>query len=315
MSAAIETIGLTKSYGRARGVVDVDLRVARGEVFGFLGPNGAGKTTLIRLLLDLIRPTRGSARILGLDCRADAVEVHRRVGYVAGSPALYDRLTARELLGWLGRLRGEERAGPAEQLARDLDLDLDRPIRTLSKGNRQKVALVQALAPAPDVLLLDEPSEGLDPLGQERLGGLLRAAAAEGRTVFLSSHRLDEVQQVCDRVGIIREGRLVAVERVADLRRRAWRTVTIELARPVDASALAAFGALRGVDAVESEGCTVRMRAVGDLDALVKQAARHHVVDFVSEPAELEQIFRSYFGDADENVDVNTDEEHAADAS
>jgi ABC-2 type transport system ATP-binding protein len=291
-TAAIATVGLTKSYGRARGIVDVDLRVEPGEVFGFLGPNGAGKTTMIRLLLDLIRPTRGSARVLGLDAHADAVDVHRRVGYVPGSPALPERLTGRELCAWLGRLRGLPDPAGVDALAARLSVDLDRPIRVLSTGNRQKVALVQALVHRPDLLLLDEPTAGLDPIVQETFDEIVREVAADGRTVFLSSHRLDEVQQVCDRVGIIAEGRLVAVDRVDDLRNRAWRTVTVEFAAPVDPGP---FAALPGVDAVEVHGRVLRLRAVGDLDALVKLAASHHVVDLVSEPPELEEIFLSYF--------------------
>ena len=299
MTAAIETVGLTKSYGRSRGIVDVDLVVEPGEVFGFLGPNGAGKTTMIRVLLDLIHATSGSARVLGLDVHADAVAVHRRVGYVAGNPALFDRLTGRELCAWLGRLRGTEDAAAVDDLAARLVVDLDRPIRVLSTGNRQKVALLQALAHRPDLLLLDEPTSGLDPLVQDTFEEIVREVASEGRTVFLSSHRLDEVQQVCDRVGIIGDGRLIAVDRVDDLRNRAWRTVTVEFAAPVDG---AAFSALPGIDDVIVEGSTLRMRAVGDLDALVKLAAAHHVVDLVSEPPELEEIFLGYFDHAAEEA-------------
>jgi len=292
MTAAIETVGLTKSYGRSRGIVDVDLVVEPGEVFGFLGPNGAGKTTMIRVLLDLIRASGGSALVLGLDAHADAVAIHRQVGYVAGNPALYDRLTGRELCAWLGRLRGAGDPSAVDALAARLAVDLDRPIRVLSTGNRQKVALVQAFVHRPDLLLLDEPTSGLDPIVQETFEEMVHEVAADGRTVFLSSHRLDEVQQVCDRVGIIREGRLIAVDRVDDLRNRAWRSVTVEFAAPVDG---AAFAALPGIGAVVVEGNTVRMRAVGDLDALVKLAAAHHVVDLVSEPPELEEIFLGYF--------------------
>ncbi|MFM8305161.1 MAG: ATP-binding cassette domain-containing protein [Actinomycetota bacterium] len=292
MIPAIETAGLTKAYGASRGIVDVDLSVAPGEVFGFLGPNGAGKTTMIRLLLDLIRPTRGTARVLGLDAHADAIALHRRMGYVAGDPALDDRLTGRTLCAWLGRLRGVSDPAGVDALAERLDVDLDRPIRVLSRGNRQKVALVQAFVHRPDLLLLDEPTAGLDPIVQETFVRMVREVADDGRTVFLSSHRLDEVQQVCDRVGIIADGRLIAVDRVDELRARAWRTVEIEFAAPVDPSP---FAALAGVDTVEADGTTLRLRAVGDLDALVKLAARHHVVDLVSEPPELEEIFLGYF--------------------
>jgi ABC-2 type transport system ATP-binding protein len=257
---------------------------------------------MIRVLLDLIRPTSGRARVLGLDSHVDAVALHRRVGYVAGNPVFYDRLTGRELLTWLGRLRGVHDTRHVDVLADRLDLDLDRPVRVLSKGNRQKVALVQAFAWRPELLLLDEPTSGLDPLVQETFETMLREVAVEGRTVFLSSHRLDEVQQVCDRVGIIRDGRLVAVERVDELRHRAWRSVTIVFAEPVGASA---FAALPGVDGVEVDGSVVRLRAVGDLDALVKLASTYHVVDLVSEPPELEEIFRSYFDGHDSANEVS----------
>jgi len=303
MTPVIETTRLAKSYGRSRGIVDVDLTVTPGEVFGFLGPNGAGKTTMILVLLDLIRPTSGEARLFGLDSRADAVAIHRRVGYVAGSPALYERLTGREHLAWLGRLRGGVDAEAIDALAARLDLDLARPIRVLSKGNRQKVALAQAFMHHPDLLLLDEPTSGLDPLVQEVFEAMVREVAADGRTVFLSSHRLDEVQQVCDRVGIIREGRLIAVERVAELRNRAWRGVEIRFAAPVDP---APFRALPRVTNVEVDGLTLRMRAVGDLDDLVKLAAREHVVDFVSAPPELEEIFLTYFGGAGSDAGSGT---------
>lgn len=292
MTAAIETTGLTKSFGRTRGVVDVDLEVATGEIFGFLGPNGAGKTTVIRLLLDLIRPTRGQARVLGLDAHRDAVAVHRRIGYVPGNPALYDRLTGRRLCAWLARLRGDPDTGDLDVLAERLGVDLDRPIRDLSSGNRQKVALIQALAHRPALLLLDEPTAWLDPMAQDVFADLVREATADGATVFCSSHRLDEVQHLCDRVGIIAEGTMVAVERVDDLRHRAWRAITLEFAAPVDP---APFAALPGVADVVGAGRTLRLRAEGDLDPLVKLAAAHHVVDLVSEPPDLEEIFRSFF--------------------
>lgn len=292
-AAVIETVGLTKAYGRARGLVDVDLVVEPGEVFGFLGPNGSGKTTMIRLLLGLLRPTRGGARIFGLDVHADAVAVHRRLGYVAGSAPLIERMTGREVCTWLARLRGGVDPAALDALARRLDLDLDRPVRVLSKGNRQKVALAQAFVHRPDLLLLDEPTSGLDPLVQATFEAMVREAAADGRTVFLSSHRLDEVQQVCDRVGVIRDGRLVAVERVDELREQAWRAVTIHFAAPVDA---APFRALPGVSALAVDGSRISLRATGDLDALVKLAGHHHVVDFVSAPPALEEIFLTYFG-------------------
>ena len=292
----IETIGLTKSYGHSRGLVDVDLVVEPGEVFGFLGPNGAGKTTMIRLLLDLIRPTGGTAHLFGLDAHRDAVAAHARIGYVAGSAPAMGRMTGREVCTWLGHLRGGVDPAAVDALAERLGLELDRPVRVLSKGNRQKVALVQAFVHRPDLLLLDEPTSGVDPLVQETFEEMVREVAADGRTVFLSSHRLDEVQQVCDRVGIVRDGRLVAVERVDELREQAWRAVTVHFAAPVDP---APFAALPGVSAVTVDGNRLHLRATGDLDALVKLAAAHHVVDLVSAPPALEEIFLTYFGAGD----------------
>jgi len=296
---AIATERLTKFYGRqrARGILDLDLEVAQGEVFGFLGPNGAGKTTTIRLLLDLIRPTSGRATILGLDSRADSVEIHRRVGFLAAGPALFERLTANELLQWLGRMRGGVPAAAIHQWADRLDLDPSVPIRSLSRGNRQKVAVIQAFMHAPDVLLLDEPTSGLDPLVQQTFHEIVKEAVADGRTVFLSSHVLDEVHHLCDRVGIIRAGRLVAVEDIDDLQARSVREVTIRFRGPVDAGP---FRGLPGVTDVRVTDRTLSLRAAGDLDALVKLAARHPVVDFVSTPVDLEEVFLAYYRDAEE---------------
>jgi ABC-2 type transport system ATP-binding protein len=289
---AIDTEGLTKSYGRARGITGLDLQVPPGTVFGFLGPNGAGKTTTIRVLLDFLRPTSGSARVLGLDTRRDSVEIHRRTGYLAGDPGLYDRITARELLGWLGRLRGGVDRAYTDELATRFALELDRPIRSLSRGNRQKVAVVQAFMHHPELLILDEPTSGLDPLIQHEFQSLVHEVTIDGATVFLSSHILDEVQHLCDHVAIVREGRLVAVEDVEDLRRRAMREVTIEFAGPFDASA---FAALAGVRAVDVAGPVLHLHLTGRSDELVKLAARYNVVDFTSTPADLDALFLHYY--------------------
>jgi ABC-2 type transport system ATP-binding protein len=229
---AIVTRALTKTYGRARGVADLDLEVRPGEVFGYLGPNGAGKTTTLRLLLDLIRPTRGSATVLGLDSHREGRAIRRRVGYLPGDLRLYVSLSGRELLDYFGHLRGAIPRERAEALARRLDCDLGREIRALSSGNRQKLGLIQAFMSDPELLILDEPTNGLDPLVQQTFYELVLEARAAGRTVLLSSHILPEVERVCDRVGILREGRLVAVESIADLRARAVRRVEIEFGTP-----------------------------------------------------------------------------------
>lgn len=289
---AIATEGLTKSYRGARGIVELDLSVPPGTVFGFLGPNGAGKTTTIRVLLDFLRPTKGSARVLGLDSRADSVAIHRRTGYLAGDPGLYERMTPRELLGWLGRLRGSVDLDYTEQLAARFSLELDRPIRALSKGNRQKVAVVQAFMHHPELLVLDEPTSGLDPLIQHEFQSLVREVTTDGATVFLSSHVLDEVQHLCDHVAIVRAGRLVAVEDVEELRRRAMREVTIHFAGPFEADA---FAALPGARAIEVNGPLLHLHLSGSADPLVKLAARYNVIDLTSTPADLDALFLHYY--------------------
>ncbi len=295
MGAAIELQRLTKSYGSVRGVLDLDLEVMPGEVFGFLGPNGAGKTTTISVLMDFLRPTSGRARVLGLDCRADSLEIHARVGYVPGQSAFHERLTAGEQIAWLSAMRGGVGTGTAQQLAERLELDVTRPIRSLSRGNRQKVALVQAFMHRPEVLLLDEPTSGLDPLVQETFHELVREAVTDGRTVFLSSHVLDEVDHLCHRVGIIREGRLVTVENVADLRGRAGRIVILRFADDIDVTP---FRRLDGVREVKVDGRALTLRIAGELDSLVKLAALHHVVDLISSPPDLEEIFLGYYRNA-----------------
>jgi len=293
-NAAIETQGLSKTYpGGTAALVDLDLRVERGEVFGYLGPNGAGKSTTIRLVLDLIRPTGGHAQVLGLDVRRGGVEVRRRVGYLPGDLRLADRLTGREQLSSLARLRGGVDPAWIDGLAERLGADLDRPIRHLSKGNRQKIGLVQVFMHRPPVVVLDEPTSGLDPLLQREVRALMRETAAEGRTVFLSSHTLDEVQHVADRVGVIRAGRLAEVEAVERLRERAVRHVTMTFTAPVDPTV---FATVDGVRLTESDGAVVRLSAPEPaMDGIVKAAARHRVVDFTSEPADLEEIFMDLY--------------------
>lgn len=287
---AIETQDLAKTYANGvRALAELDLRVERGEVFGYLGPNGAGKSTTIRLLLDLLRPTAGRVSVLGLDSRRDGVEARRLIGYLPGDLRLFDRGTAREELDSLARLRGGVDVQLRDQLCERFRVVLERPIGELSKGNRQKVGLVQAFMHRPELVVLDEPSSGLDPLLQAELRSLLRETVAEGRTVFLSSHSLDEVQHVADRVGIIRGGRLADVDAVERLRERALRHVTIVFAEPVDPRP---FASIDGVRVESGDGAVVRLSAPEPaMDAVVKEAAAHRVVDLVSQPADLEEIF------------------------
>jgi len=294
---AIETVGLTKFYGESRGVEDLDLRVERGEVFGFLGPNGAGKTTTIRLLLDLIRPTSGRASVAGLDSQAQSVEVRRLTGYLPGELKPPARSSAIDFLSFLGRLRGGVERRAVTGLAERLGLDLKRPIGELSKGNRQKVGIVAAFMHDPELLILDEPTSGLDPLRQQDVLELVRERAAAGRTVFLSSHDLDQVEHVAERVGIIRDGRLIAAEAIATLKQRALRRVEVRLAAP--ASGIERLRDVAGVRDVALADGVIRLHVEGSMDSLVKELARLPVQTLTSETAELEEIFRSYYGGPD----------------
>jgi ABC-2 type transport system ATP-binding protein len=296
---AIETVGLSKTYrGGIRALVDLDLRVEPGEVFGYLGPNGAGKSTTIRLLLGLIRPTSGRASLLGRDARADGVAARRGVGYLPGDLRLSDRLTGREQLASLARLRGGVDAALTKELCERLQADLDRPIRQLSKGNRQKIGVVQAFMHRPSLVVLDEPTSGLDPLLQNEVRSLLRETAADGRTVFISSHSLDEVQHVANRVGIIRRGRLVDVDAVERLREHSLRHVTVTFATPTDPTG---FAALDGVRVVRVDGPVLTLSCPeAAIDLLVKHVAQHEIVDFVSQPADLEEIFLELYRQGDD---------------
>lgn len=291
-TAAIETDSLTKSYGPHRGIIDIDLSIEPGQVFGFLGPNGAGKSTCMRTLLDFHRPTSGSARILGLDCQRDSLEVRRRTGYLSGDISLYEKLTAQEQLDWLAELRGGVPASRIRSLADRLDLDLDRKIGELSKGNRQKVGLVQAFMHEPEVLVLDEPTTGLDPILQHTFHEMAREVTDDGRTVFLSSHIIDEIDRTCEQVAIIREGRMVTVETIEGLRARSMREVRISFDEDVDPDR---FLRLDRVHEVTGGPRSIELRTTGDIDAIVKLAAQHHVVDLVSEPADLETVFLEYY--------------------
>jgi ABC-2 type transport system ATP-binding protein len=296
MAPVIEAAGLTKYYGTVRGIEDVDLTVDGGEVFGYLGPNGAGKTTTIRLLLDLIRPSRGTASVAGFDTRTQSVEARRRIGYLPGELKLPPRRTADGYLSYLARLRGGIPGGSIRELADRLELDLSRRIGDLSKGNKQKVGIVAAFMHDPELLVLDEPSSGLDPLRQQDVLGLIRERADAGRTVFLSSHELDQVEHVAGRVGIVRDGRLIAVEAIGALKARALRAVEVRLAGPT-----AGVERLRDVPGVRELTVTdgvVRLSVEGSMDALVKALAALPVETLTSAPPELEEIFRSYYGAA-----------------
>ncbi len=293
MTAVIETDRLCKDYGSARGIEDLTLSVRRGEVFGFLGPNGAGKTTTMRTLLDLQHPTSGTARVFGLDSRTASRAIRARLGNLPGEFAYDERMTGRELLTFFGRLRGLAGLGRAAQLATRFKADLDRPLHDLSRGNRQKIGLVQALFHDPELLVLDEPTSGLDPLMQEEFLAVVGEHRDRGGTVFLSSHDLDEVERICDRVGIVRDGRLVAVEEVQDMRRRALRHVTVRFGARVAPGVL---DHVPGVEDVEHDETTVRFRVHGEIDPVIKAIAGHRVEDVEITRPTLEELFLAYYG-------------------
>ena len=296
---AILTSRLTKSYGPVLALDHLDLEVRRGEIFGFLGPNGAGKTTAIRLFLDLLRPDSGQVTVLGLDPRTRGVELRRRVGYLPGDFTVDGNQTARQLLTYLGNLRGGIRRDRIEGLAERLDLDLDQKIRSLSKGNRQKVGLIQAFMHEHELLILDEPTSGLDPLMAREFLTMTLEARARGQTVFMSSHILSEVQKVADRAGIIRRGELIAVDEVEALRAKSLRRVEVAFDEPVDASA---FADVRGVSDLDVEDGVLRCRLLGEADALVKAVARYRVRDFISEEPDLEELFFHYYAEGTDGV-------------
>ena len=259
--AAIRTRGLTKDYGRGNGLFGLDLEVERGEVFGFLGPNGAGKSTTMRLLLDLISPTDGSAELLGLDSHRESLQIRRRVGYLPGDFALYPKLTGAAMLDYLADLRGGVDRDFRDQLAERFGAQLDRPVHELSTGNRQKLGLIQAFMHGPELLVLDEPIAGLDPLVQQSFHALLAEVASQGRTVFLSSHTLSEVERVAHRVAILRRGRLVVVDSLEDLRAIAIRKLEIEFGGA--APEVAELRQLPGVKEVDDRGLALHRRLRG----------------------------------------------------
>jgi ABC-2 type transport system ATP-binding protein len=295
MTAVIRTEALTKTYGSHRGIIDVDLEVAEAEVFGFLGPNGAGKTTTIRTVLDLIRPTSGRAFVFGIESSVDPEAIHRRIGYIPGEFTLYDRLTGGQTIEYFANLRGGVDRAYQASLVERLGIDPTRRFKEYSKGNKQKIGLVVALQHRPDLLILDEPTSGLDPLVQQAFYELVREARAEGRTVFLSSHILSEVERTCDRVAIIRDGRLVKVDRTEALRDLAHHQVELRFADGVPA---AEFEALPGVSDVSVEDHVLRMRVSGPITPVVQAAARYELLDFVSREPTLEETFLAQYGRA-----------------
>ncbi|MEO8968725.1 MAG: ABC transporter ATP-binding protein [Solirubrobacteraceae bacterium] len=289
---AIATSRLSKDYGSGRGLFELDLEVRQGEVFGFLGPNGAGKSTTMRLLMGLIKPTSGSAQILGLEIGNESLAIRRRLGFLPGDLALYPKLTGRVNLDYLAELRGGVDPRVRDSLIERFDADLGRPVRELSTGNRQKLGLIQAFMHEPELLILDEPIAGLDPLVQQSFHALLGEVSAQGRTVFLSSHTLSEVERVTHRVAILRRGRLVVVDSIENLRAVALQHLEIEFDEPVGAQE---FRGLHGVTDVKADGRTVTVTFEGSADAVVKAAAAHQVRAIRPREADLEDVFLRYY--------------------
>jgi len=288
----IRVRGLEKRYGRTRALDRLDLEVQAGEVFGFIGPNGAGKSTTIRVLMDLLRPDAGEAEVFGIAPAAGGPALRARIGYLPGELATPGRVTAREHLEHLAALRGGRGRTRIGALAERFSLDVERPVRALSRGNRQKVGVVQAFMHEPELLVLDEPTSGLDPLLQREFLQLVRETAARGATVFMSSHVLHEVESVADRVAVIREGRTVDVDAVAGLRGRAGQRVSLAFAEAPD---LAAFAALPGVEDARVVDRTLHCLLHGEPDGLLKLAARHHVRRWTARDRDLEDLFMDVY--------------------
>lgn len=289
----VRTENLTKYYGRTRGIDALTMEVEPGEVYGLLGPTGAGKSTLLRLLLDFVRPTSGLAYVLFMETRKHSMDIRRQVGYLPANLALDARLTAGEMLGYLANVRGKVNPARIIELAERFNLNLAGQIATLPEGERQKIGLVQAFMHEPQLYILDDPTRGLDAAAKAALYSLIAEERAAGRSVFFSTTRVSEVERICDRVGVINAGRMVAVERGVQLRARALRKVEMRFGCPVPRDAFARLPNVRDVYLEDNFlHCTVQ----GDPDALIKAASQYRITDFISQQPSLEEIFRAYYG-------------------
>jgi len=288
----IQTFGLTKYYGKIRGVENLDLEIKSGEIFGFLGPNGAGKTTTIRILLDLIRPTQGRAEVFSLDVRTHSVDIRQRLGNLPGDVSLYENLSGEEFLDLINRLHHNRSGKRKNELAERLDMDLSRKIRTYSKGMKQKVAIIQAMMNDPELLILDEPTSGLDPLVQREFYNLLKEEKEQGKTVFLSSHILPEVERVCDRVGILRDGLLVDIEAIEDLKTKRVRKLELILKEEVPEDRLN----IPGTKLIHYEKQRVELEVYVHVGELIPKLAELPLDDMVFPEPTLEDTFMKFYG-------------------
>jgi ABC-2 type transport system ATP-binding protein len=287
----IKTEKLTKYYGNSRGIEEVNLSVKEGEVFGFLGPNGSGKTTTIRILLDFIRPSSGRARLFGLDAHADSTQIKSRIGYLPGEYGMYEKMTAVEYLQFLGSLRSDKKPPMKDKLIELFDLDISRRVKSFSHGNKQKLALVQAFMHDPELLILDEPTNGLDPLIQQRFYELILELKERGKTIFFSSHVLSEVERVCDRVAILREGKLVAVHEIADLKKFRLKSIEVTFKQELDESIFR----LEGVRKIEKNALTIRLWIDANINSILRKISEYPIDNISCRDASLEDIFLEYY--------------------
>ena len=305
--ALIQMNRLSKIYGagktQTRALSNLDLTVNRGEIFGYLGPNGAGKTTTIRMLLDLIRPTSGSASIFGLDARADSVEIHRRIGFLPGELSLWRGRTGRQIISYLANVRGDAKriVKQADELADRLKLDVSKRVRDYSSGNKRKLGLALAMMHSPDLLILDEPTGGLDPLVQQTFHEMMSEYRDKGKTVFLSSHVLSEVQAICDRVGILRDGELKAVESVERLTQVEFHWVEVKFREAVPARLLDELADMAAVSDISVNGASIRLRLAGDFDPLIRQISGGYIENMRVEEPSLEEIFLAFYSGGEED--------------
>ncbi|OPY29796.1 MAG: putative ABC transporter ATP-binding protein [Methanocella sp. PtaU1.Bin125] len=291
METIIETKNLTKTYGKSRGIVDVNIRVNKGDIFGFLGPNGAGKSTTIRTLLDYIRPTSGSATIFGMDCHKETVQIKKRIGYIPGDFGLFGHMTGWKYLEYFGKVRGGYDAEATKALAKRLEIKPDRKMKEYSRGMRQKMAIIQAFMNNPDLIIMDEPTSGLDPLVQQTFMDMIHERANEGTTIFMSSHVLSEVEKVCNRVAIIKEGRIATEEKVEDLRKKSGNVIQVKFTDAVDPEAFR----MPGVTNPLRQNGYIRMTVSGNMESVLAEVSRHKVAEISIHPMTLEEIFMHYY--------------------